>query len=288
MKGTFKQKSHAGPLPVTYAPEFDNTPHCSEEHASRYRQIIGILRWAVELGRLDIHFEVAMMSQYQADPRTGHLEALYLIVHYLKKNPFKRIIFDPRTVPVDENAFNDTADWTEFYGDVNEEDPPGMPEPLGNPVTITCFVDASHATNKVTRRSHTGVMIFLNRAPTLSYSKRQNTVESSTYGSELVAMRIARDLISALRIKLKSFGIPILGPANVYADNNAVVKNTSIPESTLNKKHNSINYHIVREAVAAKMMRIAKEDTETNIADAFTKLLHTNRKRELLQFLKDH
>ena len=93
-------------------------------------------------------------------------------------------------------------------------------------IHLVCFVDASHATNKVTRRSHTGVMIFLNQAPTLSYSKRQNTVESSTYGSELVAMRIARDLISALRIKLKSFGVPILGPANVYADNNAVVKNT--------------------------------------------------------------
>ena len=201
--------------------------------------------------------------------------------------PFKRMIFDPRTQEVDETAFNDTADWTEFYGNVAEEDPPGMPTPLGNPVTITCFVDANHATNKVTRRSHTGVMIFLNTAPALSFSKRQNTVESATYGSELVAMRIARDLISALRIKLKSFGIPILGPANVYGDNAAVVKNTSIPESTLNKKHNSINYHIVRESVAARMMRIAKEDGETNIADAFTKLLHTIRKRKLLRFLKD-
>ena len=57
---------------------------------------------------------------------------------------------------------------------------------------------------------------------------------------------------------MKSFGVPILGPANVYADNNAVVKNTSIPESTLNKKHNSINYHIVREAVAAKMIENSK------------------------------
>ena len=63
---------------------------------------------------------------------------------------------------------------------------------------------------------------------------------------------------------------------------------TSIPESTLNKKHNSINYHIIRESFAARMMRIAKEDSETNIADAFTKLLHTTRKRQLLGFLKDH
>lgn len=100
-------------------------------------------------------------------------------------------------------------------------------------------------------------------------------------------MRIARDLISALRIKLKSFGIPIQGPANTYGDNASVVKNTSIPESALNKNHNSINYHIVRESVAAKIMRIGKEDTQTNIADAFRTLLHTDRKRELLRFLKD-
>jgi hypothetical protein len=258
-----------------------------EEHASRFKQIIGILRWAVELGQLDILLEVLMMSQYQAEPREGHMEALYLIVHYLKKNPFRRIVFDPRTVTVDYNVFYDGATWVEFYGNVVEEDPPGMPEPLGNPVTITCFVDANHATNQVTRRSHTGIIIFLNRAPTIAFSKRQNTCESSTHGSELVAMRIARDLIYALRIKLKSFGIPINGPANMYGDNASVVKNTSIPESTLNKKHNSINYHIVRESVAAKIMRIGKEDTKTNIADAFTKLLHTDRKRELLKFLKD-
>jgi len=35
-------------------------------------------------------------------------------------------------------------------------------------------------------------------------------------------------------------------------------------------------------------VRIGKEDTETNVADAFTKLSHTDRKRKLLQFLKDH
>ncbi|KAL7535371.1 hypothetical protein ACHAXR_006449 [Thalassiosira sp. AJA248-18] len=102
-------------------------------------------------------------------------------------------------------------------------------------------------------------------------------------------MRIARDLISAMRIKLNFFGVPLSGPTNVFCDNQAVYKNTSNPESTLNKKHNAINYHICREAVAAGMMRVAKEDTDTNIADAFTKLLPYNRKRELLgQLLWDY
>ena len=59
----------------------------------------------------------------------------------------------------------------------------------------------------------------------------------------------------------------------MYGDNACVVKNTSISESTLNEKHNSINYHIVREAVAAKIMRIGKEISDLTIADAFTKFL---------------
>ena len=74
----------------------------------------------------------------------------------------------------------------EFYRDVTEEDPPGMPEPLGQPVMQSAFVDSDHAGNVVTRRSHTGYFIFLNNAMIVSFSKRQNTVESSTYGSELV------------------------------------------------------------------------------------------------------
>ena len=107
-------------------------------------------------------------------------------------------------------------------------------------------------------------------------------METSTFGSELVAMRIAKELIVALRYKLRMFGVPIDGPANVYCDNQGVVKNTSLPESTLSKKHNAINYHTVREAVAAGIMRVAKEPTETNLADLFTKPLSRLRRNSLL------
>ena len=89
-------------------------------------------------------------------------------------------------------------------------------------------------------------------------------------------------MVKALYIKLMCFGVPIHGPADVFADNEAVWKNTSRPESTLSKKHNSINYHICREAVAAGIMRVAKEPTETNLADALTKLLPYSRKQELI------
>jgi hypothetical protein len=140
-------------------------------------------------------------------------------------------------------------------------------------VSTHCFVDADHAGNLITRRSQTGILLFVNRAPIIWYSKRQNTVETSTFGSEFVALRIAVELIESLRYKLRMFGIPIDGPTNVYCDNEAVTKNTIYPESTLKKKHNSIAYHRACEAVAAGTVRVTKEDGKTNLADVLTKLL---------------
>jgi hypothetical protein len=270
------------PLPISYKPELDQTTELPPAMISRYLQLIGILRWAIELGRIDITLETALMSQYSASPREGHLEAVYHIFAYLACHPNGRIVFDATTPLIDEDCFQHDVDWKPFYGDVQEEEPIDMPTPLGLPVEISCFVDANHAGNVVTRRSHTGLIIFVQNAPIIWYSKKQNTVESSTFGSELVALRVARDLISALRIKLRLFGVPLKGPANVLCDNLGVVKNTSIPESTLTKKHNSINYHIVRESAAMGMLRVGKEDTETNLADVLTKILSQPRREKLL------
>ena len=90
-------------------------------------------------------------------------------------------------------------------------------------------------------------------------------------------------MIEALRYKLRMFGVPIDGATNVYCDNEAVFKNTSIPESTLKKKHHSIAYHRCREAVAAKTIQIAKQGTEKNLADLFTKVLTVARRVFLLE-----
>ena len=95
-------------------------------------------------------------------------------------------------------------------------------------------------------------------------------------------MKTAQEMIIALRYKLRMFGIPIEGPANVFCDNEGVVKNTSIPESVLNKKHVSIAYNLVREAVAAGIMRVAKEASETNLADLLTKPLSQAKRNQLL------
>ena len=77
------------------------------------------------------------------------------------------------------------------------------------------------------------------------------------------------------------FGVPIDGPTNLYIDNSSVVNNSAHPESALKKKHNTIAYHRVREAVAAGTIRIAYEPSGTNLADILTKFLPGPKLKEL-------
>ena len=282
-EGCHLKSTASVPYPTSYKPELDMSEPLDEDLMSRYKQLIGILRWMVELGRLDIYLELSLLSHYLAAPRIGHLEAVYHIFAYVKTNNKSSIVLDCKHVRLDESAFANVPmqSWHEFYGEVAEEIPPDMPVPKGNAVSITCFVDADHAGNVVTRRSQTGILIYVNNAPIVWHSKKQNTVESSSFGSEFVALRTARNMIVALRYKLRMFGIPIMGAASVLCDNQGVVKNTSLPESALSKRHNAINYHAVREAVAAGIIRVGKEDGVTNLADVFTKVLGKNRRYEL-------
>jgi hypothetical protein len=127
----------------------------------------------------------------------------------------------------------------------------------GPKVRMTVYVDADHAHDLVTRRSITGILILLNITPIRWVSKRQKTVKTSTYGSELVASRVATELILEVRFTLRSLGVDLDGPTLMLGDNMSVVLNTSVPSSVLKKKHNASAYHRVREAIAAKVMRFA-------------------------------
>ena len=180
------------------------------------------------------------------------------ISRYLKKVNSGYVVMDPTQWDIEwigekgEAQPQERARYMkELYPDAKDNLPHDMLKPLGKGVNIGCFVDADHAGNKITRRSHTGVIIFLNSSPIIWYSKRQKTVESSTFGSELVAMKQAMDMIEGLIYKLRMFGISVEGEVRVMCDNMAAVKSGSNPDSRLQKKHNSIAFHRVREAVAA-------------------------------------
>ena len=274
------------PMDTNYKPEIDITPLLPVKLISKYQSYIGILRWAVELGRIDVLYEVMRLSSFNAQPREGHFKAVLRIFSYLKKHLNSRLVLDDKPIMVSPHMFQPDFNWDDFYPEASEEKcPPHMPLPRGPAVTHTVYVDADHAGNILTRRSHTGIIHFINNAPVLWYSKRQTTVESSTFGSEFNALRIAVDQTVSMRYKLRMMGVRVDGPTFILCDNRAVVMNSSRPESTLKKKHNQICFHRVREAVAAGICKVGFVDGKDNLADLLTKTLTWVKRKRILSEL---
>ena len=244
-----------------------------------YQTLIWVLRWAVEIGRIDITTEVSMLASHMAMPREGHLFAVFHVFAYLKQKHNSRLIFDPTPPRINVNQFKVNEDWKTFYGDVSEAIPPNYPQPRSKLVVLRLFVDSDHAGDQITRRSRTGYIQMVNMAPIAWYSKKQGSIEGSTFGSEFVALKTGMEANCALRYKLQMMGVPVDGPTYVFCDNMSVVHNTSSPESTLKKKSNAIAYHAVRESVPMGEMLFAFIKSDANIADIMTKVLPGGEKR---------
>jgi hypothetical protein len=197
------------PMNITYSPKMDITEELNDDNITYFQELIGVLRWATEIGRVNILLEVSLLSQFQANPRDSHLEQVLHIFAFLKAYPKLTLSLSPELPNLDYGDFRTNKDdFAEIYRDAEELLPHRIPTPRGRSVATTAYVDASHAANKVTRRSHTGYVVFLNRAPVVWYSKRQNTVETSTFSAEFIALKVCLEAIEHLRFKLRCFGCP--------------------------------------------------------------------------------
>jgi hypothetical protein len=190
------------PICGDYRPELDDTPLLNDKLTNYYQGLIGVLRWATELGRVDILMPVSIMSSYMAAPCVGHLYQLFHIFGYLKTHLKSKMVFDDTRPQFDEHRFV-KCDWRQYYPGAEDPLPPNMPQPRGKFVIVSCYVDADHTGCRVTRHSHTGVLILVYRSPILWLSKKQNTVETSTFGSEFVALKTAVEMIDTSYVCLE-------------------------------------------------------------------------------------
>ena len=275
-------KNYGAPMITDYHPELDDSPLLDAKGVKIYQMLIGCAQWAVTLGRYDIQYATNTLARYASCPRINHYKNLLKLFGYLKHHKKYRIEVDVHKPCYDGLKFLE-HDWKAKYPGCEDEIPDDMPPPKTEEVWITCYVDASHASDIVTRRSVTGILLCVNCTPVKWYSKRQNTVESSTYGSEFVAARIACELILEFRYKLRMLGFRLTEPAVLLVDNESVVKNTTLPSSSLKKKHNAIAYHKVRECVAAGIIKVAFLRSQENRADILTKPLAPQLYYKLLE-----
>ena len=265
-------KNYGSPMDVGDHSETDESDLLPPDQIPIYQMLIGCAQWAVTIGRFDIQYATITLARFAQMPREGHLKRCYRLFGYLKHHLKHRIKQDLGMPNYAGLTFVE-HDWLSQYPGAQDEIDKHTPNPVTEPVQITAYVDASHGCDLITRRSVTGILLCINKTPVKWYCKRQNTVESSTYGAELVAARIAVEMIMEFRYKLRMMGVTVEGPSVLLVDNEAVVKNTTLPSSTLKKKHNAIAYHRVREAVAAGIIKVAHVRSQMNMADILTKPL---------------
>jgi hypothetical protein len=128
-----------------------------------------------------------------------------------------------------------------------------------------------------------GIIHFVNQTPIQWFCKKQNIVETATYGSEFMVARQATEQIMDLRYTLRVMGIPIDGPAWMFGDNQSVITSSTIPHSNLSKRHNALSYHRVHEAISANILSFIHIDGKINPSDILTKFLSWTKFWPLIQ-----
>ena len=152
------------PLEKGDHPELDDSEFIDPDGIQQYQSLVGSLQWAISLGWFDIATAVMSLSSFHALPCKRHLKRLQCICGYLVKIKHATIRFcmhapDYSDLPVKE------YDWFSIYGEVTELLPNDAPKPLGNPVTLTHYVDANLFHNALTGRSITGILHMMNATP---------------------------------------------------------------------------------------------------------------------------
>ena len=136
---------------TSYHPSKDVSKEMNIQGVQTYQEIIGILRWAVKIRKVDFLLEVLLLSSHLALTRVGHLQAVYRIFGYLKQVPKRKLCFGPIKTSISEDRFK-SFDWEDFYKDAQESIPIYMPSLREKSMSTHCFVDANHAGDKTTRR----------------------------------------------------------------------------------------------------------------------------------------
>ena len=207
---------------LTYRPELDITLFSDPDQYILFMMIVEMMIWLIELGRKYILLETSQLSNYLASPRIGHLMQALHVFHYLLKHDSSWIPMDHIPLNIEYTGPQDVSPearrkvMRRIYRDVRKKIANNVPKIRGKEVLLNVYVDADHAGNKVTRRYQTGILVFLTKALIVFDCKRQNTMDSLTFGSEYIALKLAMEKIIGLKYKLRMMSVEINGSASLF------------------------------------------------------------------------
>ncbi|KAM1147908.1 hypothetical protein ACFX19_040240 [Malus domestica] len=206
---------------------------------SHYRSIVGALQY-LTFTRPDIAHSVNMVCQFMAQPTDLHMFLVKRILRYIQG--------------------------TIGYG---------LQYTKSKEFNITAYSDSDWAADINTRRSITGFVVYLGTNPISWQSKKQSTVSRSSTEAEYKALAHCVADVFWIRSVFKDIHQYILVPPSLYCDNLSALALSSNPVFHSKIKHLDTDYHFVREKVQKRDLLVHYIPTEDQIADVFTKGLHS-------------
>ncbi|KAL8156757.1 hypothetical protein AgCh_001747 [Apium graveolens] len=203
---------------------------------SSYRGMVGSLLY-LTASKPDIIFSTCLCARFQADPKESHLVAIKRIFRYLKGTPNLGIWY-PR-----ESGFD-----------------------------LIGYSDADYAGCKIDRKSTTGTCQFLGNKLVSWFSKKQNSVSTSTAEAEYIVAGSCCAQILWMRNQLFDYGLTV-DKIPIFCDNTSAIAITENPLQYSRTKYINIKYHFIREHVMKGTVELHFVPSEKQIADIFTKPL---------------
>lgn len=221
----------------------------SEMRSRPYRSLIGCLLYVTTCTRPDVAYIVTQLSRFLEKPGLPHWNAAIRVLRYLNSTRHHGIVYQRGTGKVIVEAFSD-ADW---------------------------------GSNTDDRRSVSGVLINIGKAPVVFKSKYQRTVALSSAEAEYMALSLCTQEVLWARAMLKDMGQEQVGGTQIWEDNQGAIALANNAGYHARTKHVDIRHHFIRENVQHGLLKIGYIDTKSQLADMLTKALGT----KMLKYLRE-
>ncbi|XP_021971310.1 uncharacterized mitochondrial protein AtMg00810-like [Helianthus annuus] len=228
-----KLGSKPSSFPIEQGLKLDKGENEACVDASQYRRLAGRLLY-LQATRPDITYSVNILSQFIADPRSNHLEAVNCVLGYLKATPGQGILLSR----------------------------------AGDPV-LTAYCDSDWLGCPYTRRSRTGYFLLLGGTPISWRTKKQSIVSRAE--TEYRAMATTFSEIIWVRWLLKELQIHISSPTPLFYDNQVARHIANNPVFHERTKHVEMDCYFVRERVESKEIVPMNTSSKMQVVDLLTK-----------------
>ena len=205
-----------------------------------YRSGVGKLLYLTKHSRPDISNSLRELSQHLDKPTRAHIQALFRALDYVANTRENYLIL----------------------------------KPTKNNNEIMAYVDSDYATNKDTRKSVTGYVIFFRDALIAWKSKQQESVTLSSTEAEYTALSEVVTMVIYIKQLLDFLGIEYTEPTKIFVDNTGAIFLANNWVTSNRTKHIDVKYHFVRELIEDGKIEVVYVRTNENPADMFTKNLN--------------